>query len=84
MALLVWKYSATSSFVLGLLAGISATSEDLGGRPLGVDIMASRYRDDLCLDAAEIVEMHEGRRIPIDSRNRDGGTAVLAVQMKMR
>ena len=47
---------------------ISATSEDLGDRPLGVDIMAPRYRDDLCLDAAEIIEMHEGRRNPIDPK----------------
>jgi len=45
---------------------VSVTPEVFGGRPLGVDIMAPRYRDDLCLDAAEVIELHEGKRQPTD------------------
>ena len=45
---------------------LSVTPEVFGGRPLGVDIMAPRYRDDLCLEAAEVIELHEGKRQPID------------------
>lgn len=45
---------------------VSVTPEAFGGRPLGVDIMAPRYRDDLCLEAAEVIELHEGKRQPID------------------
>jgi amidase len=47
---------------------VSVTPELFGGRPLGVEIMAPRYRDDLCLEAAEVIELHEGKRQPIDPR----------------
>lgn len=38
------------------------------GVPVGVQIVASRYREDLCLDAAEIVEAHAPALTPIDPR----------------
>lgn len=41
---------------------VSVTPEAFGGRPLGVDLMAPRYRDDLCLAAAEAIERMEGQR----------------------
>jgi amidase len=36
------------------------------GLPLGVQIAAPRYREDLALDAAEIVEAVHGVATPID------------------
>ena len=45
---------------------VAVTPEAFGGRPLGVDIMAPRYLDDLCLEVAEVIELHEGKRQPID------------------
>jgi amidase len=32
----------------------------------GVQILAPRFREDLCLDAAEVVEAAEGVVVPID------------------
>ncbi len=37
-----------------------------GGLPLGVQIIGARYREDMCLDAAEAVEQALGRITPID------------------
>ena len=36
------------------------------GLPMGVQLTAARYREDLLLDAAEVLEAHEGTRTPID------------------
>jgi amidase len=36
------------------------------GIPLGVQVIASRYREDLCLDAAETIEAQCGLDTPID------------------
>jgi amidase len=33
-----------------------------------VQVIAARFREDLCLDAAEIVEAHAPRLTPIDPR----------------
>ena len=38
------------------------------GLPLGVQIMAARNREDLCLAAGEVIEAFEGPRRPIDPR----------------
>lgn len=38
------------------------------GRPVGVQILAGRFREDLCLDAAEIVEARLPLATPIDPR----------------
>ncbi|RUW76595.1 amidase [Mesorhizobium sp. M2A.F.Ca.ET.067.02.1.1] len=49
--------------------GLPALSVPLGsqeGLPLGVQIIAGQYREDLCLDAGEIIEAYEGLRSPID------------------
>ena len=37
-----------------------------GTVPLGVQVIGSRYREDLCLDAAEVIEAHCGLATPID------------------
>jgi len=34
--------------------------------PVGVQVIASRYREDLCLDAAEVIEAQRGLLTPID------------------
>ncbi len=36
------------------------------GIPLGVQVIGSRYREDLCLDAAEVIEARHGLPTPID------------------
>lgn len=49
--------------------GLPALSVPLGsqdGLPLGVQIIAGQHREDLCLDAGEVIEAHEGLRLPID------------------
>jgi amidase len=38
------------------------------GLPVGVQIIASRFREELALDAAEIVEARHGLATPIDPR----------------
>jgi amidase len=38
------------------------------GLPLGVQVIGPRYREDLCLDAAEIIEARHGLPTPIDPR----------------
>ncbi len=40
-----------------------------GGTPVGVQVIAARFREDLCLDAAEIVEAHAPPLVPIDPRD---------------
>lgn len=37
-----------------------------GGLPLGVQVIGARYREDLCLDAAEVIEAQRGLATPID------------------
>jgi amidase len=37
-----------------------------GNVPLGVQVIGSRYREDLCLDAAEVIEARHGLPTPID------------------
>ena len=51
--------------VLGL-PGLSVPLGSQDGLPLGVQIIAARYREDLCLNAGEVIEAHEGLRRPID------------------
>jgi len=54
-----------SPAVLGM-PGIAVPLGSDGGIPLGVQILADRFREDLLLDAAEVIEAHEGVRTPID------------------
>jgi len=51
------------------LLGLPAASVPTGlwsGLPLGVQVISARYREDLCLDAAEIIEAQRGLSTPID------------------
>ena len=53
------------------LLGLPAAAVPTGlsnGIPLGVQIITSRYREDLCLDAAEAIEAQCGLDTPIDLR----------------
>jgi amidase len=38
------------------------------GMPQGVQIYAAKYREDLCLEAGEIIETWEGPRAPVDPK----------------
>jgi len=38
------------------------------GLPGGVQIIGARYREDLCLDAAQVIEDAAGQVTPIDPR----------------
>ncbi|MEI7447226.1 MAG: amidase family protein, partial [Burkholderiales bacterium] len=39
-----------------------------GDLPMGVQVFGARWREDLLLDAGEVIEAHEGVRTPIDPR----------------
>ncbi len=51
--------------LLGLPA-VSVPTGGWGGLPLGVQVIGARYREDLCLDAAEVIEAQRGLPTPID------------------
>jgi amidase len=51
--------------LLGLPAAAVPVGEG-GGLPQGVQIIGPRYREDLCLDAAEVIESRLGTLTPID------------------
>ena len=64
-------FNAAGRFLFPLpVLGLPGLSMPLGtaknGMPVGVQIVAGRYREDLCLDAGDIIEAHEGPRQPID------------------
>ena len=53
------------------LLGFPAVAVPCGltdGVPLGVQVIGGRYREDLCLDAAEVIEARHGLPTPIDPR----------------
>ena len=50
------------------LPGISVPTGIANGLPMGVQIMAGRFREDLCLDAAAAIEARVGVFTPIDPR----------------
>lgn len=54
----VWHSLAPSIAVnlLGLPAALAPTGPDDAGRPGGVQLVAARFREDVCLDAAQAVE----------------------------
>jgi amidase len=53
------------------LLGLPSVAVPVGtasGLPQGIQLIGARYREDLCLDAAEAVEQHRGVLTPIDPR----------------
>jgi amidase len=53
------------------LLGLPAVAVPCGlseGVPLGVQVIGGRYREDLCLDAAEVIEARHGLTTPVDPR----------------
>jgi amidase len=52
---------------LGLPA-VSVPTGVVGGVPMGVQLIAGRFREDLCLDAAEAIEARAPMPTPIDPR----------------
>ncbi|HVF65239.1 MAG TPA: amidase family protein [Casimicrobiaceae bacterium] len=63
----IWRESATLMAVpvLGLPA-VSVPTGVTDGLPLGIQIIAPRFREDLCLAAAEAIEARSPRITPID------------------
>ncbi len=57
-------------FALPLLGlpGISVPTGVVDGLPTGVQLIAGHFREDLVLDAAEIIEWHCPMATPIDPR----------------
>lgn len=53
--------------VLGL-PGLAVPVGTDRGLPMGVQLTASRWREDLLFDAGAVIEAHEGARTPIDPR----------------
>jgi amidase len=50
------------------LPSVAVPVGEAGGLPQGVQIIGPRYREDLCLDAAEAIEERIGVITPIDPR----------------
>jgi amidase len=51
--------------VLGL-PGLAVPTTPVDGLPIGVQVVSRRFREDLCLDAGDVIETHLGRFTPID------------------
>lgn len=51
--------------VLGL-PSIAVPTGVADGVPVGIQLLAGRYREDLCLEAAEAIEARAGLRTPVD------------------
>jgi amidase len=54
------------------LPGLSVPTGIMNGIPTGVQIVADRFREDLCFDAGEAIEAAVGRLTPIDPRTTRG------------
>jgi amidase len=62
-------YRAQTLMVAVNLLGLPAAAVATGlvdGVPVGVQIIGSRYREDLCLDAAQAIEDEAGQLTPVD------------------
>ena len=66
----VWdaQFLLRATPVLGLPA-LTVSTGLVGQTPVGVQIVASRYREDLCLRAGEAIEARGTPPAPIDPRN---------------
>jgi amidase len=60
--------------VLGL-PGLAVPTAPRGGIPTGVQIVAGRFREDLCFRVGAIVEAHFGRATPFDPDPHPGGVS---------
>lgn len=54
--------------VLGL-PGLAVPTTPVNDLPMGVQIVSRRFREDICLDAGEIIEAQVGQFTPIDPRS---------------
>jgi amidase len=61
----------TPANLLGLPVACVPTGT-ANGLPLGVQVIGDRFREDLCLDAAEAIEARLGPLTPIDPRDTNG------------
>ena len=55
----------------GALLGLPGLSVPMGvhaGLPIGVQVVAGKFREDLCLAAGSVIEAREGQITPIDPR----------------
>lgn len=68
--LLAAQAPMTAISVLGL-PGLAVPVSMHDGVPVGVQIVAGQGREDLCFDAAEIIEAHAPMKTPIDPRTKD-------------
>ncbi|MBM3524686.1 MAG: amidase, partial [Alphaproteobacteria bacterium] len=59
-----WQYAING---IGL-PGIACPTGVNGSTPMGVQLVASRFREDLLFDAAEVLEARCGRLTPIEPR----------------
>ncbi len=66
----IWRQSSTLMAVPVLgLPGMAMPTGVVDGLPVGVQIVGQRFREDLCLAAAEAIEARVPRITPIDPRN---------------
>jgi len=67
---MVWMRSLRMVVVANFL-GLPSVATPVGeseGLPQGVQLIGTRFREDLCLDAAEAIEQRLGRLTPVDPR----------------
>jgi amidase len=65
----LWRECATLTAVPVLgVPGLAVPTGLVDGRPVGVQVLAARFREDLCLAAGEVVESRSGLtpRLPVD------------------
>jgi amidase len=66
---LLWRECATLTAVPVMgVPGLAVPTGIVDGLPTGVQILAARFREDLCLAAAEVIETRAGvtPRLPVD------------------
>jgi amidase len=51
------------------LPGLAIPTGQVEGVPVGVQLVASRFREDICLGAAEVIEARHPPATPIDPRS---------------
>lgn len=65
----VWEAQLVMRAIPALgLPGLSVATNFVGSTPVGVQIVAGRYREDLCLHAGQAIEERGPRSSPVDPR----------------